>query len=146
MTVYDENAVPVLYRGPDQTLGMSEAGTAALDKAKAAALKAFEDASTPEEIQAAQDKHYLLAHVAIVHNSDSSDARPFASFNIGGSTLDEAVKEVIAAFDTSHVGPQDESADHRFPPDWVASTHKDLARHLADYYGCEVREMAEVIG
>ena len=54
--------------------------------------------------------------------------------HIGGSTLDEAAKECIVAFEDSF------SAD---PPSWVASTNDDLAEVLAEHYGCPVKGMDE---
>jgi hypothetical protein len=39
----------------------------------------------------------------------------------------------------------DESSDHHHPPDWVASTHKQLGEHLADYYSCDLMPIAEVL-
>lgn len=63
----------------------------------------------------------------------------------GASDIDEAMKECIGSFDLAHVGTPDESSDEQYPPVWVASSHPLLGRLLADYYDCELRNLAEVL-
>lgn len=159
MTTYDENNVPILEREPSSKLGLSADALKTVRRAHAAAQKALEEApaAAPDDekaaaaANAARDKHLLLGEAVIVHNADPDDATKWAAFTIGASTLDEAVKDVIGAFDSSHLGPADQSVDHLHTPDWVASTHPALAKLLADYYSssghsCAVRELAEVLG
>jgi hypothetical protein len=67
---------------------------------------------------------------------------------VGGETLDEALKSIIATYDTHHSGAFGDPAEFD-PPEWVASTHAELAKYLAEHYTsgdhrCEVRETAEV--
>lgn len=141
MTIYDENAVPILFRGPDQKIGISEEGNAAVERAKASAQKAIEQNGTD-----AYAKHLLLGESVVIHcpKLRGSEEAGKVSLSVGASTLDEALKECIAAFDLAHLHPVDESSDHHYPPDWVASTHKELGKHLADYYSCDLLPIAEV--
>lgn len=128
MTVYDANNVPVLYLGEGRDVGMSETAHTALQKAHA------------------KSDESLLGEVVLIHNKAPVNGGDpgFTSIGIGASNLDEAVKDAIGSFD-AHVGDPDQSSDHLHRPDWVASTHKDLAKALADYYSCEVRPIAEVL-
>lgn len=130
MTVYNENNVPILFLGEGRKLGLSDAGSKAVEKAKKAAL----DSDSPK---------LLLGESVLIHNADP-DGPAFTSLSVGASDLHQAVTECIGAHD-AHLGAPDQSQDHLFPPEWVASTHKELAQHLADYYSCEVRDIAEVI-
>lgn len=141
MTIYDENAVPILYRGPDQKIGMSEDGATAAEKAQSSAQRAIE-ADGPD----AYSKHLLLGESVVIHCKKlrGSQQEGNVALSIGASTLDEALKECIAAFDLGHLHPADESSDQHYPPDWVASTHKELGKHLADYYSCDLLPIAEV--
>lgn len=141
MTIYDENAVPILFRGPDQKIGISEEGRAAVEKAQASAQRAIESDGVD-----AYDKHLLLGEAVVIHCKKlrGSEQEGKVTLSIGASTLDEALKECIAAFDLGHLHPADESSDQHFPPDWVASTHKDLGSHLADYFSCDLLPIAEV--
>lgn len=135
MTAYDPNGVPILFLGEGRKIGISEAGSKALAKAHGSALKAAEsDGDGPK---------LLIGESVIVHNADP-DGPPWTSIVIGASTLDEAVKEVIGAHDT-HLGDPEQSQDHIHPPEWVASTHAELAKHLADYYSCDVRKLTELV-
>jgi hypothetical protein len=145
MTIYDANNVPVL-RVPGQKLGLSDEAHSAVEKAHNAAQKAIEDAGDREQLTAAYDKHYLLGEFVLIHNKDmlGTGEEGRTPISIGASTLDEALKECIGVFD-AHVGPENQSADHLHTPDWVASTHKPLARALADYYSCEVRDLSEAL-
>jgi hypothetical protein len=93
VSVYDENGVPVVYRGPDQRIGLS----APLDH-------------DPDEI--------LIGESVVIHCKrlrDTAEEAP-VTFSIGAENT----------------------------PDWVASTHDGLAQALADYYSCQVRDIAEV--
>lgn len=147
MTMYDEKAVPVLYRGPGQKIGLSEEAHDTVEKAKASAQRAIDDKGVE-----AYDKHYLTGHSVIVDypngaGSQFPDGAGGGRFvaNVGAETLDEALKSVISAVDLSHIHPRDESSDHLYPPNWVASTHKQLGELLADYYSCDLRDMSEVL-
>lgn len=138
MTIYSENAVPVLFRGPNQRIGLSEEGFAAISRAHEAYLKAADNGDD-------LSKHLLTAEAVVLDNPDTDDnGVDYTVVSIGGSDLQEALTEVIGAFDLSHIGNPGESSDHIHTPTWVASTHKELAKHLADYYSCEVREISEV--
>lgn len=158
MTVYDENNVPVLEREPGSKLGLSRDGVKLVASKHEAAQKALGSAASAvaadpsdddarEALSAVQAKHYLLGESVVVHNkAPAGGGEPsYTHFVIGASTLDEALKEVIGGFDSGHLGAADESIDHVHGPDWVASTHKEFARLLADYYSCEVRDLAEVL-
>jgi hypothetical protein len=123
MSVYNENGVPVVYRGPDQRIGLSDP----LEH-------------DPDEL--------LLGESVVIHCKSLSVApeeEGIATFGIGAENLDEALKSCIGAFDLSHLHPRDESSDAQHTPDWVASTHAGLAAALADYYSCEARGIAEVL-
>jgi hypothetical protein len=121
VSVYDENGVPVVYRGPDQRIGLS----APLDH-------------DPDEI--------LIGESVVIHckRVRGTDEEAPVTFAIGAENLDEALKSVIGAFDVDHLDPPGESSDAEHTPDWVASTHDGLAQALADYYSCQVRDIAEV--
>jgi hypothetical protein len=82
------------------------------------------------------ETEYLTGAMAFMHTPrELGHGRPdVVVFRIGGSTLDEAAKECITAFEDSY------SAD---PPTWVASTSDDLAEVLAEHYGCPVKGMDE---
>jgi hypothetical protein len=71
------------------------------------------------------------------------------SFLIGGETLDEAAKSVVGAFEFHGEDHSDQNfvANESLPdgPDWVASTHKDLAKLLAEHYGARSRTRTEVL-
>jgi hypothetical protein len=121
VSVYDENGVPVVYRGPDQRIGLS----APLDH-------------DPDEI--------LLGESVVIHCKalPGTGEEGAVTFSIGAENLDEALKSCIGAFDVHHLDPPGESSDAEHTPDWVASTHDGLAKALADYYSCQVRDIAEV--
>lgn len=122
MSIYDENGVPVVYRGPDQAIGLSKP------------LKH-------------DPKALLLGDAAIIHckHLAGSGEEGQVSFSIGAENLDEALKSVIGAFDMHHLDPAGQSSDAHHAPDWVASTNSDLAKALADYYSCQTRDIAEVL-
>jgi hypothetical protein len=122
VSVYTENGVPVVYRGPNERIGLSEP----LDH-------------DPDEI--------LLGETAVIHckRLNGSEEEGAVTFSIGAENLDEALKSCIGAFDVHHLHPAGESSDAEHTPDWVASTHGDLAGALADYYSCQARPIAEVI-
>ena len=133
MTIYDENNVPVLT-GSGGRLGLSPEKLKRVESKKQAALKA-----EPDDLR----KLELTGESVVIHNADPSGP-PFTSVVIGGSDFHQALTEAIGAHD-AHLGDPDSSQDHVYPPDWVASTHKELAEALADYYSCEVRDIAEVL-
>lgn len=143
MTIYSENAVPILFRGDNQTIGLSAKANAEVEKAAAAALAAVEDGGSD-----ALAEHLLVGEAVVLHNPDAAPDAPvrYVSFSIGGSSLQEALTEVIGAFDQSHVGDAGVAMqDHLHKPEWVASTHERLAALLADYYSAQVRDISEVL-
>jgi hypothetical protein len=121
VSVYDENGVPIIYRGPDQRIGLSE----------------------PLE----HDDELLLGESVVIHCKSlrGTGETGTVTFSIGAENLDEAVKSCIGAFDVHHLDPPGVSSDSEHTPDWVASTHDGLASALADYYSCQTRGIAEVI-
>lgn len=121
MSVYDENGVPVVYRGPNQKIGLSKQ------------LK-----HDPDEL--------LLGESVVIHckRLRGTNENGSVTFSIGAENLDEALKSVIGAFDVHHLEPAGQSSDAEHPPDWVASTHKELGKALADYYSCDLLDIAEV--
>jgi uncharacterized membrane protein len=122
VSVYDENGVPVVYRGPDQRIGLS--GPLEHD---------------PGEL--------LLGEAVVIHckRLRGSGETGTVTLSIGAENLDEALKSCIGAFDVHHLDPPGVSSDAEYTPDWVASTHQGLAALLADYYSCQARDIAEVV-
>lgn len=118
-------------------------------------LKAAQEAyDAARESQAeAESKYFFMGHSVVIHNKAplGPDGQPLEGgveqthTGIGASDLDEAMKETIGGFDLSHVGLVGQSSDGEFTPDWVASTHPLLGKLLADYYDCELRDLAEVL-
>lgn len=87
------------------------------------------------------DTVHLQGELVLMHTSQPipTTGNPLdrvSLHHIGGSTLDEAAKECITTFEDSF------SYD---APDWIASTHEQLAHVLADHYGngCPVLSMDE---
>jgi hypothetical protein len=121
VSVYDENGVPVVYRGPDQRIGLAEP----LEH-------------DPDEL--------LLGESVVIHCKalPGTGDEGIVTFSIGAENLDEALKSCIGAFDVHHLDPPGVSSDADHTPDWVASTHQGLAALLADYYSCQARDIAEV--
>lgn len=122
MSVYDENGVPVVYRGPDQRIGLSKP------------LKHDAD-------------ELLLGESVVIHckRLRGTGEDGLVTFSIGAENLDEALKSCIGAFDVHHLDPPGTSSDAEYTPDWVSSTHGGLADALADYYSCQARDIAEVL-
>jgi hypothetical protein len=121
VSIYDENGVPVVYRGADQKIGLSKP------------LK--------------HDAHeLLLGESVVVHckRLNGTNEEGSVTFSIGAENLDEALKSVIGAFDVHHLDPAGQSSDAEYTPEWVASTHQGLAKALADYYSCDNLDIAEV--
>lgn len=91
-------------------------------------------------VQTLLDPHaptvYLTGQLVHMHTARARglDVADVVTFHIGGSTLDEAAKECIAAF-------EDNFADGS--PTWIASTSDDLAQVIADHYGCPVKSTDE---
>jgi hypothetical protein len=146
MAIYTENDVPLLSH--KLSASSMEFIDGKHEKAQAALEKKGPDA---------YQKELLLGEGVIVHNKApvgggvrvedgqaqvlEPDVPDRTFFSIGASTLQEALTEVIGAYDRIHLQTQ----DNLDPPDWVASTHEDLANLLAEYYGCEVRPISEVM-
>jgi hypothetical protein len=150
MTIYDERNVPVLYRGPGQRIGLSAEQHESLTETHVQAQRALESVAADDsaEQEAANADHLLTGHVVVMHvpalaNTDGATAGRMTAV-VGASDYDEALKEVIAAFDLAHLHPRNESSDHLYPPEWVASTDSRLAEVLADYYSCEQREIGDI--
>jgi hypothetical protein len=122
VSVYDENGVPVVYRGPNERIGLSEP----LEH-------------DPDEL--------LLGESVVIHckRLRGTGETGIVTFSIGAENLDEALKSCIGAFDVHHLDPPGVSSDAEHTPDWVASTHHRLGDALADYYSCHVLDIAEVL-
>jgi hypothetical protein len=118
MTIVTENGVPILDRGDGQRIGISHAGRAVLAEA---------------------DDGLLLGESVGLHcpRLRATGEEGKVDFTIGASTLHEAATEVIGAFDFHHLDPPGESSDTHYPPEWVVSTHPELAQLLADYYSTQ---------
>jgi hypothetical protein len=122
VSVYTENGVPVVYRGPNERIGLSEP----LDH-------------DPDEI--------LLGEVVVIHckRLAGSEEEGAVTFSIGAENLDEALKSCIGAFDVHHLHPAGESSDAEHTPTGSPRRTRALAGALADYYSCQARPIAEVI-
>lgn len=131
MAVYDHNGVPVLDLPAELQAEVDEAHAAAMDAAANDSLMEWvNDEGTGS-------MHYLVGEHLWLHNpkprsplEGQEDKESYTHFRIGGSTLDEAAKEVIYAFDKNHVADDDVVN----PPQWVASTSKALGRCIAAHY------------
>lgn len=132
MATYNELGVP--------QLNLSNSSKEYVEGVHAKALAAHED----PEVDATD--HFLVGAGVVVHCPEHKfdgvpeAGRDWVAFSIGGSTLDEALKDVIGGYDQGHA----HGGDHTSKPEWVASTHEDLARLLAEHYECEVRDIYEV--
>jgi hypothetical protein len=138
MAIYDENGVPILR--------LSAKSQAYLDDLHQSYIDADAD-GTPD--------HFLTAESVVVHNpapvgnvAGDTSAPDYTFFSIGASDMDEALKDVIGAFDTHHVRENDRVNT----PQWVASTNEDVARLLAEHYNggkadgpCRVIPISEVL-
>lgn len=161
MTVYSPNRVPILYV-PGEKLTLTQEVWERLEREHADAQLALEQAAKDvhaasgdvesDEYADARDaqaaviaEHLLIGHSVVLDNPDETQA-DFTFSGIGASDIKEAATEVIGGFDRGHVGEVgQEGFDHILTPKWVASTHEFLAEVLANYYGCEVRPMNEVL-
>lgn len=126
--VLDANGVPILM--------LSDESRAVVDEAHAKAVAKWE--SGDDSI----NEHLLLGTGAYVDNQrpilrDSAgqptgigDEPDVTRFSIGSSSLDEALKDVVGAFEGSHGAA---------PPRWVCAEDERLALFLAEHYGCKVR-------
>lgn len=139
MTIYNEQLVPILFRGDNEVIGLSSDANDTVVQAHEAYIAAAESGD-PEALA----EHLLIADSVIVHNADPSIEADWTPFSVGASDIQEAMTEVISAYDVHHTSG-DTGADHLFKPEWVASTNPELARLLADYYSAEVREISEVL-
>lgn len=122
MAIYTPNSVPILDLSPESL--------ALIQKRHDKALKAIED----PKVDATE--HYLVGEAVWTHCPDHQHEGVLAPGSdwvrhvIGGSTLDEALKDVIGGYDQMHA----QGGDHVNPPDWVASTDGELASLLAEHY------------
>lgn len=159
MAIYDENGVPILRlsaSSQDFVDAQHQKAVAALES-HAQAVAAADDPES-SEAQAQADASLELLHLGdsvVIHNKapvnveEGAPNAPDKTFvSIGASTLDEALKECIATFDSGHV----REGDRTNTPDWVASTNDDLARLLAEHYNggkadgpCQPRTLSEVL-
>jgi hypothetical protein len=147
VTIYNSRDVPLLSLGTDSREALAENKLAAV----AAWEAATGDAEPIEELRTG-------ARVWVENRAPkgSPDKPDVTSFVIGGADLDEAVKDVIGAFDRFHV----EGGDELNPPRWVASTDPEIAQLLAEHWshdpadplsvspaghGCSVVDVSEVV-
>lgn len=161
MTIYSENNVPVLFRGNGQRVGLSQKMWDTVDRAHQSAVEDLrkaaievdrwkgepdgEEYAAAREAQAAAiDKHLLIGESVLIDNPDDAKG-DYTYSSCGASDLQEALQEAIGGFDLAHIGDEGVSSDIDLTPKWVASTHKQLAEALADYYSCEVRDLNEVL-
>lgn len=78
-----------------------------------------------------------------LHPEQTSVARDITRVFVGGSTLDEALKEIIYTYDTHHSGAYGDPAEFD-PPEFVASSHEELAEKLAEHYTTDSHTCAAV--
>lgn len=135
MARFDERGIPVL--------DLSETSERAVLKTRKAAVDGEPELLTGEQ--------------AYLENSRPARAPGYVGpppapdvtrYSVGASTLDEALQEIVASYDTSHSGVAGDPAEYD-PPEWVASSHAELAKYLAEHYTterhtCSVREFSEV--
>lgn len=115
MAVRDANGVPVLALSNSSTEYVAGKHAAALD---------------PDDPTAV-----LVGVEVYLHNKrpvGAPDTPSITRFVVGGSTLDEALKEIVGAY---------EFHAHHEQPDWVASSDEDLANLLAEHYDTRVKEL-----
>jgi hypothetical protein len=131
VAIYDQNGVPLLDL-PDES-------QAAVDAAHQAAMEAAESDTLMDHAneEGTGSLHYLVGEHVWLHNPKPRSPLPgaenqdsYTHFRIGGSTLDEAIKEVISAFDQHHVADNDTVN----PPQWVASTSPELGKYISEHY------------
>jgi hypothetical protein len=103
-----------------------------------------EEYAVARDEQAAVIERYLLIGEAIVIDNPDPQRADYTGHSIGASDLKEALQDAIGGYDRSHIGEDGVSSDQEFTPQWVASTHEDLAKALADYYSCKVIPLSEV--
>lgn len=90
------------------------------------------------EALAEDDQSHLLTHTVVyLHNPKptNSSTPDVTVFQIGGSTLHEALTEVVGGF---------EFHTHLERPEYVASTNENVAKLLAEHYGCDVKSVEDV--
>lgn len=146
MANYTSNGVPIL--------DLPEESKAEVDAQHAAALEAAANDTLMDHAneEGTGSLHYLVGEHVWLHNPKPKSPLPgaegqesYTHFRIGGSTIDEAIKEVIQAFDQFHVAV----SDSENPPQWVASTSPELGKYISEHYTtpantCALIEQSEV--
>jgi hypothetical protein len=96
-------------------------------------------------LNSGDEKHLLTGAQVYIQNPHPAGASEpgVTSVRVGGETLDESLKSIIGAVDTLHTEPVG-NPSIRQAPEWVASSDDDLARLLAEHYGCQVKAMEEL--
>jgi hypothetical protein len=147
VTIYNSRDVPLLSLGGDSREALAENKLASV----AAWQAARGDAEPISELRTG-------ARVYVENRAPKGapDKPGLTEFVIGGADLDEAVKDVIGAFDRFHV----EGGDELNPPRWVASDDPEIAQLLAEHWshdpddplsvspaghGCSVVDVSEVV-
>lgn len=90
--------------------------------------------------KAHEEGSLYTGHTVILENPHHGGV---TQFSIGGSTLHEALTEIVGAYDTNHSGTPGISEDFT-PPGWVASTSENLASLVAEHYDCSIKDLSEV--
>lgn len=146
MANYTSNGVPILDLPAESKAEVDAQHAAALE---AAANDTLMDHANEE---GTGSLHYLVGEHVWLHNPKPKSPLPgaegqesYTHFRIGGSTIDEAIKEVIQAFDQHHVA----ESDAVNPPQWVASTSPELGKYISEHYTtaantCALIEQSEV--
>jgi hypothetical protein len=118
------------WRAPLDRNGVPQLAVA--DKTRAL-FQRHQEALLDEE----QETELLTGHVVLMDIPEHAQhgGPDVAIITIGGSTLHEAATEVVGAYDGSLSAR---------PPEWVASTREDLAKALAEHYGCPAVPFSEV--
>lgn len=120
MAVRDANGVPILALSNSSAEYVQGRHQSALD------LSAEGDHS-----------QLLTGHTVLVHNPKpigAPDKPDVTVFSIGGSTLQEALTEVIGAY---------EFHTHLESPDFVSASDENLGKLLAEHYSCELRPLGD---
>lgn len=98
----------------------------------------FVDGKHQAALDPDNDEQLLTGTVVYVENKrpvGAADTPDVTMFVIGGETLDEALKSIVGTFEDYH------GHDN---PSWVASSHEDLAKLLAEHYGAKTKPMEKV--
>lgn len=124
-------------------LELSDKSAAAVDKTRVAAGEGNADLLTGVTVVLENHRPALAPGQQPI-----AGAPPISIVRVGGSTLDEALKETIYAYDAGCSGVPGDPSEFD-PPEWVASDNGQLAKLLAEHYTndeheCGVRKLSEV--